>query len=208
MPSRSPPGLGLTAPPDGDVIDHLVHRLRHKRLLLVVDNCEHVLAAAADAVERIVGGCPTVTVLATSREPLMVRGERLVPVPSLPPDDAERLFLDRARGEAPDLVIDDDQRRAVTELCRRLDGLPLALELAASRVRALTPGRARHPPRRTLPAAGRRSTVTDGTASDDARHARLVLRPVHRRSSGHVFDRLSVFPAGFDLAAARGGRRR
>ncbi|HSB87796.1 MAG TPA: BTAD domain-containing putative transcriptional regulator, partial [Ilumatobacteraceae bacterium] len=84
-------GLGMTAPPDTAVIDNLVARLRHKQLLVVVDNCEHVLSAAADAVERIVSACPTVAVLATSREPLMVRGERLVPVPSLPPDDAERL---------------------------------------------------------------------------------------------------------------------
>ena len=82
----------------------------------------------------IIAACPNVVVLATSREPLMVRGERLVPVPSLSPDEAERLFLERARDEAPDLPMDDDQRRAVTELCRRLDGLPLALELAASRV--------------------------------------------------------------------------
>ena len=125
-------GLDTAAPPEGDVLDHLVHRLREKRCLVVVDNCEHVLAATADVVERIVNACPTVTVLATSREPLMVRGERLVPVPSLLPEDAERLFVQRARDEAPDLVIDDEQRRAISELCRRLDGLPLALELAAS----------------------------------------------------------------------------
>ena len=125
-------GLGITAPPEGDVIDHLVARLRDKRVLIIVDNCEHVLAAAATAVERIVAKCPSVVVLATSREPLMIRGERLVPVPSLSPDDAQRLFLERARDEAPDLHIDDVQRRAIAELCQRLDGLPLALELAAS----------------------------------------------------------------------------
>jgi predicted ATPase len=132
-------GLGMTAPTDSDVIDHVVARLRDKQVLVVVDNCEHLLAAAADAVEGIVGACPQVVVLVTSREPLMIRGERLVPVPSLLPQDAERLFLERARDEAPDLLIDADQARAVTELCERLDGLPLALALAASRVRAPSP---------------------------------------------------------------------
>jgi hypothetical protein len=132
-------GLSIKAPPDGDAIDHLVARLGDKLALVVVDNCEHLLAAAADVVEHIVASCPNVVVLATSREPLMIRGERLVPVPSLLPEDAELLFLERARDEAPDLVIDVDQARAVSELCERLDGLPLALELAASRVRAFSP---------------------------------------------------------------------
>jgi predicted ATPase len=195
-------GLGMTAPPNSDVIDGLVARLRHKQLLVIVDNCEHILTAAADAVERIVAACPTVAVLATSREPLMVRGERLVPVPSLPPDDAERLFLERARAEAPDLVIDADQARAVTELCQRLDGLPLALELAASRVRALTPVAlvANLEERFRLLVGGRRSRMERhqtmrGTLdwSDD------LCTELGRV----VFDRLSVFPAGFDLLAAR-----
>ena len=195
-------GLGMTAPPQGDVIDHLATRVRHKRLLILVDNCEHVLDAAADAVERIVARCPTVTVLATSREPLMVRGERLVPVPSLLPDDAERLFLERARDEAPDLVIDDDQRRAVTELCQRLDGLPLALELAASRVRALTPVEL------VTTLEERFRMLVGGRRSRMERHQTMrgtldwsydLCNDVERA----VFDRLSVFPAGFDLPAAR-----
>src|SRR5258706_1550128 len=94
-------GVDVKAPAEGDVIDHLIARLRHRRMLIVVDNCEHVLAGAADAVERIVTACPMIAVLATSREPLMVRGERLVPVPSLSAHDAERLFLERARDESP-----------------------------------------------------------------------------------------------------------
>ena len=142
------------------------------------------------------------TVLATSREPLLVRGERLVPVPSLLPDDAERLFLERAHDEAPDLVIDDDQRRAVTELCQRLDGLPLALELAASRVRALTPVElvTQLEERFRMLVGGRRSR--HGAAPDDAGHTDWsydLCNEVERA----VFDRLSVFPAGFDRPAAR-----
>lgn len=195
-------GLGMAAPPDGDVVDHLLARLRQKRLLMVVDNCEHVLAAAADAVERIVAACPNVVVLATSREPLMVRGERLVPVPSLPPDEAERLFLERARDEAPDLMMDDDQRRAVTELCQRLDGLPLALELAASRVRALTPVElvTNLEERFRMLVGGRRSRMErHQTMRGTLDWSYDLCSEVEQ----NVFDRLSVFPANFDLAAAR-----
>ena len=195
-------GLGMTAPPNSDVIDGLVARLRHKELLVVVDNCEHVLTAAADAVERIVAACPTVAVLATSREPLMVRGERLVPVPSLPPEDAERLFLERARAEAPDLVIDADQARAVAELCQRLDGLPLALELAASRVRALTPVElvANLEERFRLLVGGRRSRMERHQTMRGTLDWSYDLCTELERVA---FDRLSVFPAAFDLLAAR-----
>jgi predicted ATPase/class 3 adenylate cyclase len=195
-------GLDMTAPAEGDVVDHLVVRLRDKRCLVVVDNCEHVLAAAADVVERIVGACPTVTILATSREPLMVRGERLVPVPSLLSADAENLFLQRARNEAPDLVIDDDQRRAVTELCQRLDGLPLAVELAASRVRALTPVElvANLEERFRMLIGGRRSRMErHQTMRGTLDWSYDLCSDVEQA----VFDRLSVFPAGFDLCAAR-----
>jgi predicted ATPase len=195
-------GLRMTAPPDGDVVDHLVARLRHKRCLMVVDNCEHVLAAAAAAVERIVAACPNVVVLATSREPLMVRGERLVPVPSLPLDEAERLFLERARDEAPDLMMDDDQRRAVTELCQRLDGLPLALELAASRVRALTPVElvVNLEERFRMLVGGRRSRMERHQTMRGTLDWSYDLCSVVEQA---VFDRLSVFPASFDLSAAR-----
>ena len=195
-------GLGMTAPPDGDVVDHLVARLRHKRCLVVVDNCEHVAAAAADAVERIVAACPKVVVLATSREPLMVRGERLVPVPSLMLDEAEHLFLERARDEAPDLIMDDHQRRAVTELCQRLDGLPLALELAASRVRALTPVElvANLEERFRMLVGGRRSRMERHQTMRGTLDWSYDLCSEVEQA---VFDRLSVFPTTFDLAAAR-----
>ena len=137
----------------------------------------------------------------------MVRGERLVPVPSLPADDAERLFLQRARDEAPDLVIDDDQRRAVTELCRRLDGLPLALELAASRVRALTPVElvTTLEERFRMLVGGRRSRMERHQTMRGTLDWSYELCTDIEQA---VFDRLTVFPAAFDLAAARRGRRR
>ncbi len=193
-------GLGVTVPPERDVIDDVIASARQKRMLVVVDNCEHVLAAAADTIERIVAGCPTVTVLATSREPLMVRGERLVPVPPLSAEDAESLFLTRARDEAPDLVIDTDQVQAVTELCRRLDGLPLALELAASRVRALTPVElvAKLEERFRLLVGGRRSRMERHQTMRGTLDWSYDLCTAAERA---VFDRLSVFPAAFDLPA-------
>jgi predicted ATPase len=194
-------GLRMTPPPDRDVIEDLVTRLRHKRSLLLVDNCEHVLSATADAVERIILGCPSMAVLATSREPLMVRGEQLVPVPSLTPDEAERLFLERARAEAPDLVMDPEQRRAVAELCRRLDGLPLALELAASRVRAMTPVElvTKLEERFRLLVGGRRSRME---RHQTMRGTLDWSYDLCGKTERFIFDRLSVFPAGFDLPAA------
>ena len=183
-------------------MDHVVTRLRQKRCLIVVDNCEHLLTAAVNAVERIVSDCPNVVVLATSREPLMVRGERLVPVPTLSLEDAQRLFLERAGDEAPDLVLDEKQRHAVTELCERLDGLPLAIELAASRIRAFTPVEllANIEERFRMLVGGRRSRM------DKHQTMRGTLDwsyDLCSRLDQAVFERLSVFPAGFDLAAAR-----
>ena len=195
-------GLALTAPQEGDVIGHLVARLRDKRVLIVVDNCEHLLAAAADAVERIVAGCPRAVVLVTSREPLMIRGERMVPVPPLSPEEAERLFLERARDEAPDLVIDAEQAQAVVELCRRLDGLPLALELAASRVRAFSPVElvTNLEQRFRMLVGGRRSRMQRHQTMRGTLDWSYDLCTEVEQT---VFDRLSVFPASFDLAAAR-----
>jgi len=195
-------GLGITAPSDGDVMGHLAARLRDKRLLIVLDNCEHLLAASADAVEHIIASCPGVVVLVTSREPLMIRGERLVPVPSLLPEEAERLFLERARDEAPDLVIDDEQARAIAELCERLDGLPLALELAASRVRAFTPIElvTNLEERFRMLVGGRRSRMERHQTMRGTLDWSYELCSEVEQT---VFDRLSVFPAGFDLSAAR-----
>lgn len=195
-------GLEVAAPPYGDIVDHVIARLQRKRCLVLVDNCEHVLTTAASIVERIVAACPNVAFIATSREPLMVRGERLVPVASLTPEDAERLFLDRARDEAPGLVIDADQRRAIHELCQRLDFLPLALELAASRVRALTPVElvANLEERFRMLVGGRRSRME---RHQTMRGTLDWSYDMCGDAEQAVFDRLSVFPAGFDLAAAR-----
>ena len=195
-------GLGLRAAIEGEVIAGIASTLRNKRLLMVVDNCEHVLAAAGKAIETIVRACPTVAVLATSREPLMLTGERLFPVSSLSVEDAQRLFIERAGSEAPDLVIDDLQSAAITELCERLDRLPLAIELAASRVRALTPVEiaAILDDRFSLLVGGRRTKVEHHTTMRGTLDWSYELCDEGERM---IFDRLSVFPAGFDLVAAR-----
>ncbi len=195
-------GLGLRAASEGTVIGGIVSALKRKRLLVVVDNCEHVLTAAGEAIEMIVRACPTVTILATSREPLMVTGERLVPVPTLPLADAERLFMERARSEAPDLIIDAVQSAAISELCERLDRLPLAIELAASRVRAISPVElaADLDQRFRLLVGGRRARIERHQTMRGTVDWSYELCTATERT---VFDRLSVFPAGFDLVAAR-----
>ncbi|MEV6641934.1 BTAD domain-containing putative transcriptional regulator [Amycolatopsis sp. NPDC051371] len=114
--------------------DRLAAALADRPLLLVLDNCEHVVAAAARLVRRLLGACPGLRVLATSREPLALTGEKLVPVGALPASAAARLFTDRAAAVAPGSVPDPG---AVNRICAALDGLPLAIELAAARLRSL-----------------------------------------------------------------------
>ena len=117
----------------------VIEYLRTRALLLVVDNCEHVLAHAARLLSEVVQQCPQVVVLATSREPLGVEGEQLWPVPPLPPEDATTLFVQRARASSPDFRLDADAADAVATICARLDGLPLGIELAAARMRVMSP---------------------------------------------------------------------
>ncbi|MBM7173773.1 AfsR/SARP family transcriptional regulator, partial [Streptomyces sp. G44] len=127
----------LTAPQD-DPVALLVEYCASRSLLLILDNCEHVIDAAAGLAETLLTHCPGLTILATSREPLGVPGESVRPVEPLPPDPAHRLFAERAAAVRPGFAPDEDAA-AVAEICRRLDGLPLAIELAAARLRLLTP---------------------------------------------------------------------
>ncbi|MFI2378809.1 AfsR/SARP family transcriptional regulator [Streptomyces sp. NPDC018964] len=133
-------------PGTGTAVPSLPHRLaavlRDRRALLVLDNCEHVVDAAAELAELLLRTAPGLRVLATGQEPLGLPGEAVFLVEPLSPDDAVRLFMERAAAAAPGFPRDPDapdepDRRAVAEICHRLDGIPLALELAATRVRAL-----------------------------------------------------------------------
>ncbi|GAA2231360.1 BTAD domain-containing putative transcriptional regulator [Streptomyces amakusaensis] len=111
--------------------------LRSRRLLLLLDNCEHVVDSAADVIRRILAAAPGLSVLATSREPIGLAGETVWTVPPLPQAEAELLFVQRAAAAAPGFTVTGRDAEAVAEICRRLDRIPLALELAATRVRAL-----------------------------------------------------------------------
>lgn len=130
----------LTAAEAGprDPLERLVAHCGHRRMLLVLDNCEQIAAGAAELAHELLTGCPGVTVLATSREPLGVPGERVRGVGPLPLDTALRLFGERGAAARADFRVSEDPE-AAAEVCRRLDGLPLALELAAARLRMLTP---------------------------------------------------------------------
>ncbi|PIM70395.1 AfsR family transcriptional regulator [Streptomyces sp. JV178] len=123
-----------------DPVALLVEHCAQRDLLLILDNCEHVIEAAADLAETLLTHCPGLTILATSREPLGVPGETVRPVEPLLPAPAHHLFADRAASARPDAdtVLRADPE-AVDEICHRLDGLPLAIELAAARLRLLTP---------------------------------------------------------------------
>jgi len=220
---REEPGPpGTAAPPAA--ADRLAGFVRDKVLLVVLDNCEHLVAGCAELVVRLLRAAPGLRVLATSREVLGVPGELVWPVPPLavpdpPPEpgpgggrdgpspevlagyDGVRLFLERAHLADPSFVLDGDNATAVAEICRRLDGLPLAIELAAARVRALPAaelatrledrfglltgtGRAQDPRQRTL-----RATVDWSF--------QLLEEPDRR-----LFRRLSVFAGGWTVAAA------
>ena len=160
--------LGLAETGDRSLPDRLRDTLRNRHLLLVLDNFEHLLDAAPLASD-LLGWCPRLTVLATSRAPLWLAGERVVPVPPLAVSDpdrlpatdelagvaAVRLFVDRARAANPGFALSDENAGAVAALCHRLDGLPLAIELAAARSTVLHPGRHATPPRATPAAPGR-----------------------------------------------------
>ncbi|MEQ4725779.1 BTAD domain-containing putative transcriptional regulator [Nonomuraea sp. B19D2] len=133
---------------EGDAAGRLAEVFARQSALLVLDNCEHVVSAAAELAERLLGACPDLRILATSRESLAIGGESLHPVPPLEwpagaardvrEYSAVRLFAERAASVRPDFIVNDTTAGAVVEICRRLDGMPLAIELAAARMRALS----------------------------------------------------------------------
>ncbi|GLZ78702.1 SARP family transcriptional regulator [Actinorhabdospora filicis] len=191
------PVLGADPVP---VAERVARAIGDRRTLLILDNCEHVIGAAAALAERLLTSCPRLTVLATSREPLSVTGEALYPVAGLPGADAVRLLRERARAAAPAAVLDDAAAAAVVA---RLDGLPLAVELAAARLRWLPPGElaARLDDRFAL--------LTGGSRTALPRHR--TLRAVVEWSWDLLTDaekdfaaRLSVFAGTADLAAVEG----
>jgi predicted ATPase/DNA-binding SARP family transcriptional activator len=194
--------------------DRLVAALRGRRLLLVLDNCEHVVAEVAELGRRLLAACPGLRILATSREPLEVPGERLVRVPPLAPPEAgtatvaelrrssaAELFLARAAAAEPGFALTDGNAAAVALVCRRLDGIPLALELAATRVRTMGVAElaARLDDRFRLLAAGRRGGPVHHTTLRAMIDWSWDLIGAPERA---VLRRLSVFADGCALPAA------
>lgn len=198
--------------PPGQPVDvpAVVGGLGDRELLLVLDGCEHVLSAVADLAHAVVRQRPRVTLLATSRERLGVDGERVhrlapltVPREGTPPTDAAavRLFLDRAQASDPGFELSERDGDAVSEICRRLDGLPLAIEVAAARAGALRPADL------AMRLDGRLALLEGSRRAGDPRHRTLhrVVDWSYRLLDGpqqSVFERLAVVPGGFTLELA------
>ncbi len=184
-------------------MDTLLRFVHDRQLLVVLDNCEHLLDACAELVVTLLGGAPGLTLLATSREPIGVPGEATWRVPSLSvSDEAIALFTDRARLAQIDFAVTDDNAATVAEICQRLDGMPLAIELAAARVRALSVGEildSLHDRFRLLTGGARTAVRRQQTlrASVDWSHALLT------ETERMLLRRLAVFLGGFDLDAAQ-----
>jgi predicted ATPase/class 3 adenylate cyclase len=130
--------VGLAGAGDEPLLEVLKRKLGSRHLLLVVDNFEHVMGAA-DGLAELLQRCSRLNVLVTSREALRVRGEHLLAVPALPEPEAVHLFVERAREARPDFAVTEESGPAVAEITARLDGLPLAIELAAARVKLFSP---------------------------------------------------------------------
>jgi predicted ATPase/DNA-binding SARP family transcriptional activator len=207
VPDAVAAALGLDPAAGENPLRTLTGRLRDRTLLLVLDNCEHLLTACAELTVAVRRSCPGVTLLATSREPLHVPGEVTFRVPSLEvPDGADRetasvrLFVERARDVRVDFALHDGNAADVAEICRRLDGIPLALELAAARMSHLEPAEIAERLSGAL-------SLLRGQGAEVNRHATLraalewshdLLGPDEQA----LLRRLAVFAGSFSLTAA------
>jgi predicted ATPase/class 3 adenylate cyclase len=197
--------LGITQQPGKTIEQSVSASLAGRRLLVVLDNCEHLIDAVADLARQILAQCPQVVLLATSREALAIGGERIWPVASLAFRDgntspAVQLFVERARSVVPDFALGDDSD-AVCEICRRLDGIPLAIELAAARTRAMSPSQIRDrldERFRLLTGGSRRALERHQTLRHAVQWSYDLLTPAEKVA----LSRVSVFAGGFTLKAA------
>jgi predicted ATPase len=217
IPDAFAAALEVSALPGHDSLDAVVEYLAPRRMLLVLDNCEHVLAGSAPVADALLRAAPQITLLATSREPLRVPGELVFRVPSLHiadpgqaavPDEllryeAVQLFVERAGGVAPGFTLSEENALDVARICFRLDGLPLAIELAAGRAGALAPAaiaarlddrfRVLRSASHTAPTRQRTLSATLQWSHDLLEHDEQVL-----------LRRLAVFHGGFELQAVEG----
>ncbi|HEY3196185.1 MAG TPA: LuxR C-terminal-related transcriptional regulator, partial [Candidatus Dormibacteraeota bacterium] len=194
--------LGVDEPgPGGTWAEAVGSRLAAGRALVVLDNCEHVVESAAEVAAALLAAAPELKAIATSREPLQVGGEVTWAVPPLSEADGFELFSDRAHLARPQLRLGEDDTQAVHSICRRLDGLPLAIELAAARTRLLAPAQiaARLKDRfELLPTGPRTAPGRQATLRASFEWSYELLSEAERT----VLRQLSVFVDGFDLEAA------
>jgi non-specific serine/threonine protein kinase len=209
--------LGLRGHPSGDALGVLIDALRSRQLLLVLDNCEHLLDEVAALSAALLRSCPGLQILATSRAPLHVVGEAVLPVPPMAapePDriggvaglsgyDAVALFTERAAATVPEFALTEDNYRAVAALCYRLDGLPLTIELAAGRLRSLSPEQilSKLDDRYALLTGGERGRPgRQQTLRASIEWSYQLCTPHERR----LWARLCVFAGSFELDAVEG----
>jgi len=215
VPQAVAEALGVPERPGQALTDTLIDALRGKEMLLILDNCEHLVEAVARLVDALLDACPRLRVLATGREPLNVAGEtiqRVSPL-SLPDPEGEptvaklegsesaRLFLERVQHRSPSLALTPENAQAVAEVCRRLDGMPLAIELAAARVGALSVEQISKRLKDSL------KLLSGGTRTASERHRTLqgALDWSHDllgEQERTLFRRFSVFAGGWTLEAA------
>jgi non-specific serine/threonine protein kinase len=207
-------GLSVRGPPSGNGLEALIDSLSSRHLLLVLDNCEHLLDEVAALSAALLRSCPDLQILATSREPLRVVGEAVLPVPPMAAPAPERsggvaglsryeavaLFTERAAAAVPDFALTEDNYRAVAALCHRLDGLPLAIELAAGRLRSLSPAQilSRLDDRYALLTGGERGRPDrQQTLRASIEWSYQLCTPQEQR----LWARLCVFAGSFELDA-------
>ena len=205
--------LGIPGDPGRPIVDTLVESIGQRSLLVLLDNCEHVIDACAKLADVMLRNCPNMVLLATSREPLGIEGERIYRVPSMgmPAEgdevtairnsEAVRLFTDRAAQQGVSLLWDEPTASVVGRICRRLDGIPLAIELGAARLRVMSV------PELDARLDHRFSILTGGSRAALPRHQTLLAMvewswELLNAAERQVLARLSVFAGGFDLDAA------
>ena len=216
VPATVARAVGIVPAPGASVKGELIRHLRPRQHLLLLDNCEHLLTVIADLAANLLSACPALQVLATSRAPLHIRGEQELPVDplSLPKTTAPlsldrlgeiesvRLFVERARAIRPAFALAADNAGAIAELCCRLDGLPLAIELAAARIKVMSPEAllAQMSDRlRLLTGGPRDAPARQQTIRDAIAWSYELLLPPEKR----LFRYLAVFAGGFTLEAAQ-----
>jgi predicted ATPase/class 3 adenylate cyclase len=215
IPRTTAIAIGLRDEPQRPVIDMLCDFLREKKMIIILDNCEHLIEACAQFADTLLHACPQIRILASSREALGIAGEttylvpslalphiqNLPPVESLSQYEAIKLFIDRATSAIPRFTLTDENASSIAQICQRLDGIPLAIELAAGKIRALSPGQI------AQRLDDRFRLLTSGSRTAFPRHQTLqaaiewsynLLAP----SEQILFRKLSVFIGGWTLEAA------